>query len=190
MWTIVLQNANQIKAKQLIVVKQTLAQKKGSLELLLRCGFSVIYNYLVLYLKNSDSDKMLKFSSNQWWEDAAIIQCNDLGQSNRNNWQLVKKKKWIEFMKHEYLVLDCIHINEYVIHQHKNSMTERSRKARRVISNFTLPQPKEEGEKEHKDFLCDYLYHKKNEPKQKRKVKISFSKEIVISQQETLIHFH
>ena len=75
-------------------------------------------------------------------------------------------------MKHEYLVLDCIRnlktlINEYVIHQHKNSMTERSRKARRVISNFTLPQPKEEGEKEHKDFLCDYLYHKKNEPKQK-----------------------
>ena len=92
-------------------------------------------------------------------------------------------------MKHEYLVLDCIHINEYVIHQHKNSMTERSRKARRVISNFTLPQPKEEGEKEHKDFLCDYLYHKRNEPKQKKKVKISFSEEIVISQQETLIGF-
>ena len=61
-------------------------------------------------------------------------------------------------MKHEYLVLHCIRnlktlINEYVIHQHKNSMTERSRKARRVISNCTLPQPKEEGEKEHKDFL-------------------------------------
>ena len=71
-------------------------------------------------------------------------------------------------MKHEYLVLDCIRnlktlINEYVIHQHKNSMTERSRKARRVISNFTLPQPKEEGEKEHKDFLCDF--HSKNESK-------------------------
>ena len=61
-------------------------------------------------------------------------------------------------MKHEYLVLDCIRnlktlINEYVIHQHKNSMTERSRKARSVISNFTLPQPKEEGEKELKHIL-------------------------------------
>ena len=61
-------------------------------------------------------------------------------------------------MKHECLVLDCIRnlktlINEYVIHQHKNSMTERSRKARRVISNFTLPQPKEEGEKELKHIL-------------------------------------
>ena len=61
-------------------------------------------------------------------------------------------------MKHEYLVLDCIRnlktlINEYVMHQHKNSMTERSRKARRVISNFTLPKPKEEGEKELKHIL-------------------------------------
>ena len=61
-------------------------------------------------------------------------------------------------MKHEYLALDCLRnlktlMYEYVMHQHKNSMTETSRKTRRVISNFTLPQPKEEGEKEHKGFL-------------------------------------
>jgi hypothetical protein len=32
-------------------------------------------------------------------------------------------------------------------------MTERRRKARRVLSNFTLPEPKEEGERVYKCVL-------------------------------------
>jgi hypothetical protein len=45
-------------------------------------------------------------------------------------------------------------MNEYVINQDKNNMTGRSKKAIIVLINFTLPQPKEEGEREYINVSC------------------------------------